>query len=230
MCIYCNTTNYRKIFENHYGPIPKDETGRSYEIHHIDGNRKNNLPENLKALSIHEHYDIHYAQGDWAACLKIGSKMKLTHEELSNIARLSNLRRMERGDHHFLNEEFQNRIHADRLKRIENGTYHMLGGKIQSQINAVRVKDGTHNFLDKDAAKKRSTDRVLNGTHNFLGKNKGTNHSQYDPTIYSFENIITGEIIRMTKYEFRNTFKGTSVSQLINGKLKSTGGWRLIIV
>ena len=69
MCIYCNTTNYRKIYENHYGPIPKEENGRSYEIHHLDGNHHNNDPKNLKAVRIQEHYDIHYSQGDWSACL-----------------------------------------------------------------------------------------------------------------------------------------------------------------
>jgi hypothetical protein len=32
-------SNYRKIWENYYGLIPIDEKGRSYEIHHIDGNK-----------------------------------------------------------------------------------------------------------------------------------------------------------------------------------------------
>ena len=32
---------HRKIYQEKFGPIPKDEKGRSYEIHHIDGNHKN---------------------------------------------------------------------------------------------------------------------------------------------------------------------------------------------
>lgn len=52
MCMYCGTNKYRKIYVNHFGPIPKDITGRSYEIHHIDGNHLNNDPNNLKAVSI----------------------------------------------------------------------------------------------------------------------------------------------------------------------------------
>ena len=64
MCIYCGTNKYRKIYESHNGPIPKEDNGRSYEIHHIDGNHFNNDPSNLKAVSIQEHYDIHYSQGD----------------------------------------------------------------------------------------------------------------------------------------------------------------------
>ena len=68
MCIYCATDNYRKIYETHYGPIPIDEEGRTFDIHHIDGNHSNNSPQNLKAVTIKEHYDIHYLQEDWSAC------------------------------------------------------------------------------------------------------------------------------------------------------------------
>lgn len=53
------TNIYRKIYESHYGPIPIDETGRTYEIHHIDGNSENNDISNLKCVSIQEHYNIH---------------------------------------------------------------------------------------------------------------------------------------------------------------------------
>ena len=57
--------NYRKIWERVNGPIPKDEHGISYDIHHIDGNRSNNSIENLKCVSVQEHFDIHHKQGDW---------------------------------------------------------------------------------------------------------------------------------------------------------------------
>lgn len=87
MNIYDQTKNYRKIWIHFNGPIPKDENGRSYEIHHIDGNRKNNHISNLKCLSIQEHYDIHKSQGDGYACLRIAAKMKKSPEELSEIAR-----------------------------------------------------------------------------------------------------------------------------------------------
>ncbi len=54
--------NYRKIWEEAHGPIPKDENGVTYDIHHIDGNRKNNNISNLIALSIEDHYKIHLQQ------------------------------------------------------------------------------------------------------------------------------------------------------------------------
>lgn len=83
MCIYCNTKYYRKIYENHYSTIPKDQDGRKYDIHHIDGNRNNNSPENLVALSILDHFNIHKAQGDLGACQAITMRMNMSPEEIS---------------------------------------------------------------------------------------------------------------------------------------------------
>ena len=54
--------NYRKLWEQTHGPIPKDSNGRTYDIHHIDGNRKNNSIENLIGLSVEDHYKIHLKQ------------------------------------------------------------------------------------------------------------------------------------------------------------------------
>ena len=68
---------YRKIYLKHHGFIPKDNLGRVYDIHHIDGNKKNNNINNLIALSIQEHYDIHLKQNDWGACLALAKRMKV---------------------------------------------------------------------------------------------------------------------------------------------------------
>ena len=72
--------NYRKIWENAYGPIPKDEQRRSYEIHHMDGNRKNNSLENLVCLSVQEHYELHLKQGDYTAAHAIAHRLDLPFE------------------------------------------------------------------------------------------------------------------------------------------------------
>lgn len=78
-------TNYRKLWEKHYGAIPKDENGVSYDIHHIDGNRKNNSLSNLKALSIKEHYEVHYRQGDWSSALLLSKRLNKSPEEYQQI-------------------------------------------------------------------------------------------------------------------------------------------------
>lgn len=89
MSIY-SFTDHRKIYETLIGPIPKDEDGRSYEIHHIDGNHNNNEITNLLCVSIKEHYEIHKSQGDFKACLIMSQRMKISPEEKSYLAKLSN--------------------------------------------------------------------------------------------------------------------------------------------
>ena len=115
--------NYRKIYEKHFGKIPKDESGRSYQIHHIDGDRNNNNISNLKCVSIQEHYNIHFNQGDWGACYLIGRKMKMPIDILSELVR------------------------KQQNDRISNGTHNLLG-----KNNPVheKIANGTHNFLKKN--------------------------------------------------------------------------------
>jgi len=158
MCIYCGTAKYRKIYECHFGPIPNDEAGRTFEIHHIDGNRKNNDPTNLKCVSIQEHYEIHLLQGDWQAAERIASKMKISHEELSKLAFNAANERVNNGTHPWLGKEHN-------LRMILNGTHPLVGGKIHRQ----RVENGTHPFLGGDIQRETSRKRVADGTHNFLG-------------------------------------------------------------
>lgn len=79
--------NYRKIWTEINGEIPKDENGYSYEIHHIDGNRKNNDITNLKLVTIREHLDIHLKQEDWFAAALIAKRIGLGPEHSSNLQR-----------------------------------------------------------------------------------------------------------------------------------------------
>lgn len=164
MCIYCGTDKYRKIYEHHYGPIPKDETGRRYEVHHIDGNRKNNDPDNLTALTIQEHYDIHHSQKDWGACLRIAEKMKLSAETLTELARRNANSLVEKGTHPFLGGSVQR---ASNKKRVKNGTHNFLGGNLSRATQAKRISDGTHHFLDSEFQRQTQKKRVAAGTHLF---------------------------------------------------------------
>lgn len=117
------TYHTRKIYEEYYGTIPTDSNGRSYDVHHIDGNYRNDDPKNLRAVSIEEHYEIHLKQGDYAAAHKIAGRMSLTKEELSELAKIRN------------------------KKWVEEGRHNWQGGTQQKEMNAKRVREGTHNFL-----------------------------------------------------------------------------------
>lgn len=182
MCIYCGTRYYRKIYENHVGPIPKDEDGRPYDIHHIDGNRKNNQPNNLKCVSIQEHYDIHYSQHDWAACHKLGGRMKLPPEQMSELATLRNLARVRAGTHHMQRRPDGTSLTSD---RVEAGTHNFLGGEISRRNNARRLAAKTHNFLGPE----QNAKRVAAGSHNFLGKNNPS-HARVAKGTHNFLNAV----------------------------------------
>src|SRR5262249_13897191 len=115
---------YKKIYNQHYGPIPIDESGRKYDIHHIDGNRSNNHPLNLKAVSIQDHYDIHHKQGDWGACQNIVLRMNKDPKEVSKIVsklmKKNKKERLQKGIHHFQNSEWQRK---NVLRQLEEGRH-----------------------------------------------------------------------------------------------------------
>lgn len=165
----CKTkVNYRKIYEQHYGPIPHDNQGRSFEIHHIDGNRNNNDISNLRAVSLEDHYNIHKMQGDWAACLLIAAKLKLSGEQIREIARNNNLKQLADGIHPFQSEK----VKAMSRQRVINGTHNWLDSKTQRETAKKRLAHSTHEQRS-EAAKKRQKALVEKGTHQFLGGNIG---------------------------------------------------------
>ena len=149
---------HRKIYEKHYGPIPLDSDGRSYEIHHLDGNHKNNNIENLKLVTIKEHYDIHFLQGDYAACLIMSARMAISPEEKSRIASLHSKRMLETGVHPFLRPNFQRNT---AIKMTAEGRNPFTGGKIQHRSNQDRLANGTHHLLGNTLAK----DLIKQGKH-----------------------------------------------------------------
>jgi transcription elongation factor Elf1 len=141
MCIYCGTDKYRKIYENHYGPIPKDSEGRSQEIHHIDGNHKNNLPQNLKCVTIQEHYEIHFSQKDYGACFKMAKRMNMPHAEKAELARLHALKRVMNGTHPFLDSESQRKRAKE---RVEKGVCVFTDPNWQRENQKKIIKEGKH--------------------------------------------------------------------------------------
>lgn len=147
---------YRKIWVAAYGEIPKDAEGRSYEIHHVNGDRTDNRLENLQCVSIQEHFDIHYAAGEYKACALIAGRMNkpVLKREMSALAK-------------------KKMSDAQRLKVLD-GTHHLLSGEIQSHANKVRVQQGTHNFLDKDWHSSKNKRLVESGKHCLLKREDGT--------------------------------------------------------
>ena len=160
---------HRKVYEQHFGPIPKEADGRSYEIHHIDGNPENNNIANLQAVTLQEHYDIHYSQGDYGACFKMAEKLSLTPQEISDISRKTQLKRLAAGTHNWQNSETQAAAgRRSAIKLFANRTHNFIKNKDKiADLQRQRVKDGSHNLLGPATNLKR----INEGTHNFVGSN-----------------------------------------------------------
>jgi len=163
-------TTYRKIYEDHFGPIPIDESGRTFEIHHIDGDHSNNSPENLKAVTIQEHYDIHYAQGDWHACVLIGARMALSTKTISELNTKANLKRMTEGTHHFLDPEWQRSISKkyskeNQKKLLIEGRQSFQNSELQTKLCQRQIDRGTHVFLSGEIQKNTALQLLKEGRH-----------------------------------------------------------------
>jgi len=161
---------YRKIWIENYGPIPVDANGRSYEIHHIDGNRGNNDLSNLMCVSIDEHYDIHEKQGDFAACMAIVQRRKeLLKDRKKQLSEL--------GKKMWENEDYRNKMSlASKAAWDGNEERKKQTGERRSKLNQEMFAKGTHPFQKewlKDHVQKLADicrDRVAKGTHNFQQK------------------------------------------------------------
>lgn len=122
---------YIKIYKQNYGEIPRDSQGRSYDIHHIDGDHTNNDISNLVALSIEDHYNLHKMQEDWGAVWALAKRLNVSQQEKSETTRNMNLARAKtgthwsqiasnKGIHPFQNIEFQRKMMD---KQLSNGTH-----------------------------------------------------------------------------------------------------------
>lgn len=166
---YCKTNNYRKIYENHHGPIPIDSDGKSYDIHHKNFDRTNNVPDNLIALSINDHYDLHYSLGHYNACRLISKqRMNKSAEELSALAKKAALKMIDDGIHPWVGDgTHQRQVQAT---RIANGTHNLLG----PSTNLNRVANGTHPNMKRSDGTSASMDRATAGTHNWQKRSDGS--------------------------------------------------------
>lgn len=122
---------YRKIYKQHHGEIPKDSQGRSYDIHHIDGDYTNNDISNLVALSIEEHYNLHRTQEDWGSAWAVGKRLNVSQQEKSELTRNMNLDRAKNGTH-------WSQVAS------KNGVHPFQNLEFQRQMMAINLANGTH--------------------------------------------------------------------------------------
>lgn len=134
--------NYRKIWSNHYGPIPIDDNGRSYEIHHIDGDRTNNNIENLQCVSIIDHFNIHLNQNDLLAAAAIFSRMKIDkdYQKILNSEAGKQAFILKKGIHSLSKEE--RRLNSSKGGKANTGSFWFTDG-----TKNYRMRSNDHDLV-----------------------------------------------------------------------------------
>lgn len=239
-----NDFNYRKLYEQHYGAIPKDDNGRTFEIHHKDGNRANNDINNLQCVSIEEHYQIHRDQGDWAACLLITRAMEISPEEKSRLNVLHNRKMVEdgihpfkniekqrerqlakvaAGQHHWQRPEHSSRVTKWNLERSKNGTHPWKDGDQQRERQLKRVEKGEHHWQDKEAASKRAKKRLEEGNHTFQqeGYYEKIAEKRAKEYTFMFPDGCVRSIKNLTRFCKDNNLSARLMRRVANGQQES---------
>lgn len=175
--------HYRNIWIENFGSIPVDEDGRSYEIHHINGDREDNRIENLSCISIEEHYNIHLKQKDYGAAFRIAQRMEVSPEIKAKLMSLSNKNRIANNNHPFLIKEVQQKANKSIQKRIINKTQGFQNKEVvrkaikrkkelyTSEELSKQVKKGWEKWKENNGDPKK---RTLNGSIAGAKKTKGT--------------------------------------------------------
>lgn len=161
-----NRFEYHRVWRDHHGDVPKDITGRSMEIHHIDGDKTNNSIENLTLVTIEEHYRIHEIQGDVGACVAILMRMNSSPEERSLMASLANKK----------NPEIARAGgRASYKSQKEKGTHLFHQNGYQKKLAAERIKKGSHPFQRRKDGTSLAMDQIKNCTNTFASERNPNN-------------------------------------------------------
>jgi hypothetical protein len=194
--------NYRKFYKSVHGAIPVDEHGRTYDIHHVDGDRSNNSIDNLVALSISDHLDVHLKQGDFQAVHAMLMRVEHTSEEISRFASAAQHRRVQEGTHHWQMPAHAERVRQSNITNLEAGTHLFQNPLIRMKTNEAnlrRIADGTHPFKN-GVGPENSRQRVSEGVHHFQDQivqtsNSAKTHVKNDIrvqriSVYSKESVL----------------------------------------
>lgn len=151
------SNNQRRIYLSKHGYIPVDEFGRKFDIHHIDGDHSNNDIENLMAISLEDHYNIHLASEDWGACRLIAMRLNKSPAEISDLNRRAALKRFEDGTHHFI--EMNKRDREDMRGDKNPMRDPVVVARLKDTVIGVRKSDD-HVKSMKLGAKRRSAAKI----------------------------------------------------------------------
>lgn len=171
---------YVRIWEDYNG----QKLPQNMEIHHIDGNHDNNDPNNLLAVTIEQHLEIHQKQNDYGAVQAILMRMNRSEEEVKLLAECASKHQkklLSEGRHNFqlMTEEKRREISTkvgNLTKEKKIGLHRINADPILSKQNASKAgvksrekKAGWHDPLKSGSNYVRNT---FWWTNNITGERK----------------------------------------------------------
>ena len=222
--------DYRKIYTEHW----QVEIPAGFHIHHIDGDNHNNNPINLVALSAQDHHDAHLAMGDvWSAkkCLWINKATKAAHTPEANAKRAAKMIGRTKENHEGV------AVAAAKMTGKGNPNfgktkYNDKGRAAQAAKMTGRTKETCPGVAAAAAKMTGRTKETCPGVAamaaKLSAKMSGRNHPSYDPTIYWFQNVETGQFRCCDRHHMKEEF-GVGVKKLFHTKPQKTAyGWKLL--
>lgn len=204
--------HYRKIYEvtNQCSLLP------GIEIHHIDGNSSNNDPQNLLAVTIEEHLQIHKSQQDWGAVQAILMRMEHDPDEISEAARKKQLELIQEGNHNFQRMSKERRVEISR--RVGHMT-HELGIGLH-KINADPILSKENASRGGKASQAKRKDPAFANLNTLGGKSVSGTKWYY--------NTKTGQRLRVNTQPIGEEWvEGTGKQNIIGPRdhVKNTQWW-----
>lgn len=213
------------------------------ESHHIipESIGGSNDSDNKVWLTAHEHIRCHILLTEM--CKNEGHRHKMLLAATRMINKQDNRREREKIIFSQLtDEEIQwlanirvesalahSKYMSDRVKGEKNAFY---GKKHTAESNAKRgLWDNKNNpMYDSKIVAGLSGDNHYSKKEEHLGKHSGDKNGRYDPTVYSWENIHTGETKSATRLEMTRMNPGlkSNISQVIKGNTRHVKGWRVV--
>ena len=218
--------NYRKLWEQTHGPIPKDEFGRTYDIHHIDGNRKNNSIDNLICLSLEDHYKIHLKQfegtkseKEYASLVFLSNRLNKSTDVITGWTRSDETREKIR----------QTLKGKKRPKEVIDKVSEKLKGHVWTDEQIESRKKGLKNFYKENDRESRTEWRKnISDAHKgkILSETTKEKLSKHNSKLSDNEVLEIVELINQGKpYKFISDKFNISQSQITSIKQKKTYKW-----